>query len=99
MKPQHFLLLLTLYVFTVEVTPSNSNSRVWIFFKDKPQWKLKSYHPSDFSEAAIQRRQSRGLQSWDESDLPVDSSYINMVRSAGAGLRIESRWLNAVSAE
>jgi serine protease AprX len=99
MKLQHFLLFLTLLVLTVEVTPSNSNGRVWIFFKDKPQWKLKSYKPSEFSEAAMQRRQSRGLESWDENDLSVDSSYINMVRSAGARVRIESRWLNAVSAE
>ncbi len=98
------LLLLIIFIFTVEVVPSISkeaSGRVWIFFKDKPQWKLKAYHPAtvlQYSDAALQRRESRGLASWEENDLPVDSSYVNMVRSAGARVRTESRWLNAVSA-
>jgi hypothetical protein len=100
MKIRHFLLLLALSVFTFEVIPSNSSSRVWIFFKDKPQWKLKSSSvKSEFSEAALRRRELRGVTKFDETDLPVDASYICMVRSAGGRVRTESRWLNAVSAE
>lgn len=101
MKLLYFLLFLTIFLFTVQVVPSDSGGRVWIFLKDKPQWKLKSYKSSElqFSEAALKRRQSRGLEFWEQSDLPVDSGYINTVRSVGARVRIESRWLNAVSAE
>ena len=100
MKLRYFLLFLTIFIFTFEVVPSNSSGRVWIFFKDKPQWKLKSFQSSQlqYSEAAIERRKSRGMK-FDETDLPVDVSYINMVRTAGASIRVESRWLNAVSAE
>lgn len=98
------LFSLAIFIFIVEVVPSISketSGRVWIFFKDKPQWKLKTYHPTvvlQYSKAALQRRETRGLAAWEESDLPVDSSYVNMVRSAGARVRTESRWLNAVSA-
>lgn len=101
MKLKLFLILLALSIFTFEVIPSNSSGRVWIFFKDKPQSKLKSDHSAklDFSEATLQRRESRGLTKFDETDLPVNSDYINMVRSAGARVRVESLWLNAVSAE
>jgi serine protease AprX len=100
MKLRYLLLFLALFIFTFEVVPSNSSGRVWIFFKDKPQWKLKSSAAKlQFSHATLQRRESRGLTKFDETDLPVDSSYINMVRGAGARVRIESRWLNAVSAE
>src|SRR5262245_16333469 len=101
MKLRHFLLLLTLSVFSFEVIPSNSSGRVWIFFKDKPKSKLKSDQSikSQFSDIAIQRRSSRGLTQFDETDLSVDASYINMVRNAGARVRVESRWLNAISAE
>src|SRR5262245_16618052 len=101
MKLRHFLLFLTLSVFTFEVIPSNSSGRVWIFFKDKPQSKLKLDQSvkSQFSEAALQRRASRGLTQFDETDLAVDASYLNMIRNAGARIRIESRWLNAVSAD
>lgn len=101
MQLRYFLLLLTLSVFTFEVISSNSSGRVWIFFKDKPQSKLKSDQSvqSQFSEAALRRRALRGLTQFDETDLPVDASYINMIHNAGARVRIESRWLNAVSAE
>jgi hypothetical protein len=101
MQLQHFLLLLTLSVFTFEVIPSNTSGRVWIFFNDKPQSKLTSDQSikTQFSKAALQRRASRGLDQFDETDLPVDANYINMIRNAGARIRIESRWLNAVSAE
>ncbi len=101
MKLRYLLLFLTLFIFTFEVVPSNISGRVWIFFKDKPQWKLKSFQSAklQFSEAALQRREARGLTTFDETDLPVDSGYLNMVRGAGAKVRIESRWLNAISAE
>jgi subtilase family protein len=101
MKLRHLLVLLTLSVFTFEVIPSNSSGRIWIFFKDKPHSKLKSDQSfnSQFSEASLKRRASRGLTQFDETDLPVDPSYLNMIRNAGARVRIESRWLNAVSAK
>jgi hypothetical protein len=75
------------------------SGRVWIFFKDKPGWKLQTSKPSlNYSKAAVQRRITRGIPKLEQSDFSVDHSYINMVRNAGAKIRIESRWLNAVSA-
>jgi hypothetical protein len=76
------------------------SGRVWIFFKDKPGWKLQTTKQLslNYSNAAIQRRITRGIPTLEQSDFPVDHSYFNMTRSAGAKIRMQSRWLNAVSA-
>ena len=104
MKPIYYCLsiLLVLLLGTHFTSFSKEPSgKVWIFFKEKPDWKLKTAKsPSilQYTDAALKRRLSRGIPTLEESDFPVDASYINLVRSSGAKIRIESRWLNAVSA-
>jgi hypothetical protein len=71
--------------------------RLWIFFKGRPYLHGLSTPPS-FSPAAVKRRETRAAVRWDESDYPVDPSYLGEVKAAGAVIRVESRWLNAVSA-
>ncbi len=73
-----------------------------IFFKDRPYTKARVLHPAqitDFKPASIQRREQRGISGWEESDYVVDPQYVQSVRDAGARVRTESRWLNAVSGD
>lgn len=80
---------------------TSGNNKIWIFFKDRPYSKMTSKSASQlvqFSQQAIQRRSVRGLESWTDSDLPVEATYVNAVQKAGAKVLVMSRWLNAVSA-
>lgn len=75
--------------------------KIWIFFQGRPyldSGRLPSPQWGGFSPAAVQRRETRASVPWSESDFPVDPRYVRAVRSAGAELVHESRWLNAVSA-
>jgi serine protease AprX len=77
------------------------NGRIWIFFKDRPYLKARSLHPAqvtDFKAASIQRRMQRAAAGWEDSDFAVDPQYVKAVKDAGARIKLESRWLNAVSA-
>lgn len=80
---------------------SSDDLKIWIFFKDRPYLKagnVPTLQAAGFSREAIQRRVARGLESWNESDMPVDSSYVESVKAAGGRVLVTSRWLNAVSA-
>ncbi len=104
MKLLHYCLaILLVLLFGTHFTSLSKepSGKVWIFFKEKPDWKLKTAKSSSvlqYTDAALKRRLSRGIPTLEESDFPVDASYINLVRSSGAAIRMESRWLNAVSA-
>lgn len=89
--------LILLVLSTLVSTTGADSGRVWIFFKGRPYLRSLSTPPS-FSAAAIKRRETRAAFRWDTSDYPVDSSYLRAVKAAGAVIRVESRWLNAVSA-
>jgi len=77
---------------------------VWVYFEDKPLAENQSLDQAlaaaaaGLSPAALDRRQQRGVGAVvDVRDLPVASAYIDTVLGTGAGLREQSRWLNAVS--
>lgn len=81
--------------------------RVWVFFTDKH---IKSKAALDrriaarraeFPERTLRRRALRGMngQLVNVSDLAVADDYVAGVLSAGATLRCESRWLNAISVD
>ena len=75
--------------------------RIWILFKDRNPAHA-SLHPQfqtdRFNAASRRRRILRAESPWDETDLPVDSEYVQKVRNAGAEVYRETRWLNGVSA-
>src|SRR5262245_48418820 len=95
-----FFLLLVLGAWSIESSSGrNESGRVWIFFKDRPYTQTQSIHSAqltNFKEAAIHRREVRGSGKWEDSDFALDPSYIKEVKNAGARIRVESRWLNAV---
>ncbi len=79
--------------------------RVWVFFADKggaaredAATALAELEQS-FNERALARRQLRRTRPGvvDKLDLPVAAAYVNAVAATGARVRVQSRWLNAVS--
>ncbi len=78
----------------------------WVYFTDKGHSSVEALRQAIdglaecYHQRAVERRRSRrtaeGL--FDERDLPLAPQYVEAIRSTGAELVIESRWLNAVSA-
>jgi serine protease AprX len=90
------IVILSLFVSSHKIA-GFEQQKIWIFFKDRP-FMSRSASQTKYSPAAIQRRAIRGENAVDESDFPVDSTYVTAIRKAGATVLVESRWLNGVSA-
>ncbi len=77
---------------------SNHTFHIWVYFTDKGE-QIENYfsNPSSVvSEKSLIRRQKVNL-SIDFSDLPVNKSYIEQIKSFGFEIKQKSRWFNAVS--
>ncbi len=84
--------------------------RVWVFFADKGVDSQNEYRnaiakvEATYNKRAIERRRlradnaARGGALFDFNDLPVVKQYADAVGKTGAHVRIQSKWLNAVSA-
>lgn len=87
--PAAFLAIFSLF------SPLFAQQRVWIFFTDKGDLTRASVA---LSPAAVALRAQKGI-SLDMQDMPVNQGYIQALRSQGATVLGNSRWLNAVAAE
>ncbi len=68
---------------------------MWVFFRDRAAG---ATGESLVTDRALARRALRGTtKGLTERDLPVSPSYVAAVQALGGTLRIESRWLNAIS--
>lgn len=83
-----------------------SQQKYWIFFKDKGYTQSEKIAPiakekGSFSERTLQRRAKMMGQNQlvDEDDLPLAKTYLTKLAQAGVKPIIQSRWLNAISAE
>ena len=74
--------------------PSAEPAGYWIFLDGKPD-----APPVEISERARARRARRGQPYATELDRSVSPTYIRKLEEHGVQIRVESRWLNAVSAE
>lgn len=72
---------------------SFGQSKYWIYFKDKDT----SSQPA-ISKTTIQNRLNNGLEISDESDLPVNQKYRDIIQQLNIKPEKNSKWLNAVSA-
>ena len=70
---------------------------VWVYFTDKNATPYSIHAPEAYlSQASIERRERMHIPVR-TADLPVDPQYVQSIRETGAIVRVESRWLNAVS--
>jgi subtilisin family serine protease len=84
----------------VSQASDNDAVHVWVFFKDKGTALSKaSAQPELYlSRKSIERRKLRGSSALiEESDLPVNQSYIKNIESRGASIRQISKWFNGIS--
>ena len=85
------------------LSSANAQHAHWVYLTDKGSAaevavaldRLHETYDSRAIDRRLLRRTDPGL--FDERDLPVRSRYIDAIRATGATIRIESKWLNAVS--
>lgn len=86
---------------------SDGRAPVWVFMSQRAD---PSIRPADsvLTERALRRRERRGegattgATGWgllSERDMPVSPQYVAAIQALGATLRVQSRWLNAVSVD
>ncbi len=91
---QRFALLAVILLGTVQSHAQSlkPEAKYWVFFMDK---NVSDFQPErEFDPKAIERRKQIGLP-FDESDVPVTTSYLEAVQGTGAELKARSRWFNA----
>lgn len=75
-----------------KLAQADTTCKIWVWFTDK-----KNVHSNDpVSIKAIERRKKCGYTP-NETDLPVDKSYINSILKIGAVLHHTFKWQNAAS--
>lgn len=89
----------------VRLGPIAETAPQWVFFADKgfadagqrqaAIAELEHTYPERAVRRRMLRRTARGL--FDARDLPVCGRYVSEIEGLGATVRVESRWLNAVS--
>lgn len=74
-----------------------SQEDAWVYFKDKPSSQQFLDKPSDMLSArALERRTNQNI-ALDLSDVPVETSYENQIKSSsGITVLAKSKWLNAL---
>ena len=77
----------------------SNNYLVWVSFKDKGEdcSKFLSSPQSVLSTKAIERRLKYKLPALDNSDLPVNGSYVKEINLLGGTVKQKSRWFNSIS--
>ncbi len=88
-----------LVLFLITEAASAQVNRYMVFFTDKANSEYSVSRPSEFlATRSRTRRQIFGIDVT-ESDLPVNSSYVNEVKALGAETFFRTKWLNGVLVE
>ena len=83
-----FVLLIAL------VGTAHAQERYWVSFADKPAVMVSE---AFVSPLALKNRDMLGLPQLQDTDHPINPTYISQVLASGTHLRTHSRWLNAIS--
>lgn len=71
---------------------------MWVQLAPRPP--LREAFPATVSDRALVRRALRGrIAGLAETDRPLEPAVVAAIRATGARIRVESRWLNAISVE
>ncbi len=91
------LISLLFFSFFLQFSFAQNSKTYLVVFKDKNNSSFSVAEPSKFlSEKSIARRQKQNIVI-KESDLPVNTNYINLVIETGVAVKNQSKWLNAIS--
>lgn len=95
-KMVSFLLLSLLAAPYSEAQEPESNYYYRVFFRDKGDYRISEFVPSDLlSNRAISRREKAGLPFPDYHDIPVYKKYLDEISSLGFSLHCTSKWMNS----
>ncbi len=98
MVKNKYILLIWLLLLPMLDTFAQDN-RYLVFFTDKLNSPFEISAPQDFlAQKSIERRQKNQVQI-DESDIPVNASYIQQVKDLDIAVFHQSKWLNAILVE
>ena len=88
---------LFLFFFLISCLSYAQEEHAWVYFKDKANVQEALNNPSTIlSNKAIQRKSLRGT-TIDERDVPVNESYISIVKSQPAiSVKSKSKWMNCI---
>jgi subtilisin family serine protease len=88
---KNFLLVLLLFLSTF----SFAQNKYLVIFKDKADSPYSIQKPGEFlSVKAIERRQKQGI-SITQHDVPVNPTYLKVIKNLGITIEYSSKWLNA----
>ncbi|HEY1038739.1 MAG TPA: hypothetical protein VGF30_05000, partial [Bacteroidia bacterium] len=92
-----FFFTLVISIITVSVI-AQSGDKYFILLSDKNGTPYSTANPIQFlSQRSIDRRANQGI-AINESDLPVNPSYVSQISATGAEVLYTSKWFNAVVA-
>ncbi|MDP2387052.1 MAG: S8 family serine peptidase [Bacteroidota bacterium] len=93
----NYFLSISFFICTLSVF-SQTGDKYFILLSDKTGTPFTTANPQQFlSQRAIDRRTNQGI-AINETDLPVNPSYVSQISSAGATVLYTSKWFNAVVA-
>lgn len=84
-------------VFSLTLSLGIAQEKVWVFFKDKPNVENQKVQPEKYLSALALERRERQNIALHPTDFPVESTYINEIRSLNIEVARTSKWLNAAS--
>ena len=98
MKKTAIIIIMALFIcFSHDTSAQVAPQKYFVEFMDKTDSPFSINRPQEFlSSRAIERRQKQGIPI-DESDLPVNTNYINRVRMYTNSILTRSKWFNGIA--
>jgi serine protease AprX len=90
------ILLLILSSYTFHSLSQETRYRYLVLFKDKNNSSFSANKPAEFLSPASINRRIKNKLAISERDLPVNTSYIQELKSAGAQILFPLKWVNGV---
>lgn len=91
------LLFFFAFLISFQINAQRNYDIYWVSFKDKKDSPYSVFHPQEYLSArAIERRQRFNIPI-DESDLPINPSYLEPIITKGFKIHNVSKWLNGVA--
>lgn len=94
-----YLFIIALLIFSITAPAQTQPSKYVIVLKDKKNSDYNLAHPERFLSAKAVERRAKHHIAIGVSDLPVVSSYMEIITTKGAKVVYQSKWLNTIIVE